>query len=93
MIRPFLEDNSLETTIALDDDFQSFKAFMAWGIPAVYIFNPDGDLVSAIHPEVLTGSLLEAVLLDQIPEVEQSRGWSDPEGAERYFRSLVEKNE
>ncbi len=91
MIRPFLENHPLETTVALDDDFKSFRSFMAWGIPAVYIFNPGGDLVSVIHPEDLSRRLLEAVLLDQIPEVEQSRGWSDPEGAEEYFRSLAEK--
>lgn len=90
MIAPVLEDNPLETAIGLDNDFATFKAFKAWGIPATYIFNPEGVLVSALHPMHLTAEVLETVLAGEIPDVEQSRGWEDPEGAEEYFRSLVE---
>ena len=92
-IRPFLLDHPLETTVAIDQDFQTFRSFKAWGIPAVYIFNSGGELVSVIHPEHLSEEIVEAVLEGQIPEVEQARGWPDPEGAEKYFRSLVEKTD
>ena len=90
MIRPFLEKHPLDTPIAIDNDFHSFKSFKAWGIPAVYIFNPTGDLVSVIHPEKLDREVIETVLNGQVPRVKQSRGWKDPEGAEKHFRSLLD---
>jgi len=92
-IRPFLQKHPLETTVAIDKDFQSFRSFKAWGIPAVYIFNSGGELVSVIHPEHLSEEIVEAVLEGQVPDVEQARGWPDPEGAESYFRSLIERDD
>jgi thiol-disulfide isomerase/thioredoxin len=89
-IQPVLDQHPLETTIGFDNDFATFSAFKAWGIPAIYIFNPEGRLVSALHPEDLTEQVLEEVLSGGIPDLEQSRGWPDPEGAEEYFRSLVD---
>lgn len=90
MTESVLVQNPLETPIGFDNDFTTFSSFRAWGIPATYIFDPEGTLVSALHPADLTSEVLDAVLAGKIPEVEQSRGWEDPEGAEEYFRSLVE---
>ena len=90
MIAPVLAQNPLETAVGFDNDFATFKAFSAWGIPATFIFNPEGVLGSALHPEHLTAEVLETVLAGEIPDVEQSHGWEDPEGAEEYFRSLVQ---
>lgn len=89
-IRPVLEQHPLETAVGFDNDFATFSAFRAWGIPATYISDPEGRLVSVLHPEHLTAEVLEAALAGEIPDVEQSRGWKDPEGAEEYFRSLVD---
>ena len=89
-IGPVLVQQPLETAIGFDNDFATFKSFSAWGIPATYIFDPEGILVSALHPDHLTAEVLEATLAGAIADVEQTHGWSDPAGAEEYFRSLVE---
>lgn len=87
-VRTFLAKHPLTTRIGLDHDFQTFASFGAWGIPAVYIFDRQGNVVSAQHPVHLTADVLEDVLAGRIPEVEQATGWEDPDGAEQYFRSL-----
>ena len=89
MIRPFLAEHRLDTEIGLDNDFATFRSFLAWGIPTVYIFDRQGVLLSATHPENLSRELIEGALEGEIPAVEQARGWPDPAGAEEYFRSLV----
>ena len=89
-IQPVLAQHSLETPLGFDRDFSTFRAFRAWGIPTTYIFNPDGELVSALHPADLSAAVLETVLAGEIPEVEQAAGWPDAEGAEEHFRSLVD---
>ncbi len=87
-IRSVLEHQPLITAIGFDNDLATFKAFQAWGIPA--IFDPEGIVVSALHPNHLTETVLETALAGDIPDVEQTRGWPDPEGAEEHFRSLLE---
>ena len=89
MIRPFLAKRPLETEIALDNDFATYKSFDAWGIPTVYVFDRQGTLLSAMHPEYLSAEVIAGALAGDIPPVEQARGWEDPAGAEEYFRSLV----
>ena len=91
MILPFLAKYPLETQVALDNDFNTFRSFKAWGIPAVYVFGKDGELLSVVHPEDLTQELIAGALAGDVPQIAQSRGWEDPEGAEEYFRSLVEQ--
>ncbi len=88
-IRPVLDEKPLDTAVGIDNDFATFVAFQAWGIPTVYIFNPEGRAVSVIGPSELSDELLEEVLAGEIPDVEQYRGWEDPEGAEEYFRSTL----
>jgi thiol-disulfide isomerase/thioredoxin len=92
MILPFLAKHRLETQVALDNDFATFRSFKAWGIPAVYIFDRQGELLSVVHPEDLNRELIAGAIAGKVPEVSQSRGWEDPAGAEEYFRSLVEQS-
>ena len=77
--------------MSLDNDFRTFKAFNAWGIPSVFIFDKKGDLAAVVYPEDLSISLLQTVLDGGIPNVEQEKAWDDPVGAEASFRALREK--
>jgi hypothetical protein len=72
--------------VGIDDDLATFRAFAAWGIPVVYIFDRGGKLVSAVHPDNLTPDVISAALRGEVPRVKQSTPWSDPRGAEEYFR-------
>lgn len=87
-IEPVLAEHPLKTAIGFDNDFATFRAFRAWGIPVTYVFDGDGVLLAALHPEHLTAEVLESALAGEIPDVEQTRGWPDPVGAEEHFRSL-----
>jgi thiol-disulfide isomerase/thioredoxin len=89
--KPVLERRRLDTTVGFDNDFRTFKAFDAWGIPAVYVFDRAGKLAAVVHPDKLDDKLIRAVLAGHVPNVEQERAWSDPKGAEWYFRSLRDK--
>ncbi len=91
MVRPFLEKHGLEVPVGLDDDFSTFQAYRAWGIPTLYVINPEGTIVSVASPFDVTEEVVEAVLAGGVPDIEQYEGWPDPQGAEEYFRSLVEK--
>lgn len=89
-IEPVLAEHPLKTAVGFDNDFATFRAFRAWGIPVTYVFDDSGVLLSALHPDHLTAEVLESALNGQIPDVEQARGWPDPEGAEEHFRSLLD---
>ena len=87
-VEPFLAEHRLETTVALDNDFAMFSAFKAWGIPYIVLVSPEGVVATVIHPNYLTEEVIREVLAGKVPDVQQHEGWSDPAGAEEYFRSL-----
>jgi hypothetical protein len=70
-----------------------FKSYEAWGIPMTVIVNKQGRIVSVLHPDHLNKSVISDVLSGKVPQVKPALPWSDPEGAENYFRSLVKKSE
>lgn len=82
----FLGTHPIDGEIGIDDSLATFKSFQAWGIPVVYVFGRDGRLLSAVHPTNLTADVLTAALRGEVPDVKQSTPWSDPRGAEEYFR-------
>ncbi len=90
--RSVLDENPLETAVCIDNDFATFVAFRAWGIPAAYVVNPEGVVVSVVGPWELTTEVVETILAGGIPDVEQNRGWPDPAGAEEHFRSTLNAN-
>ena len=81
----------LQTTVSLDNDLRTFKAFNAWGIPSVFVFDKKGSLAAVIYPEDLSATLIQTVLDGGIPKVEQEKAWDDPAGAEVSFRALRDK--
>jgi thiol-disulfide isomerase/thioredoxin len=90
-VEPVLKKFPLRTTVSLDNDFRTFKAFNAWGIPSVFIFDTKGNLAAVVYPEDLSLTLIRTVLNGGIPNVEQEKAWDDPKGAEASFRALREK--
>ena len=70
------DTNSLDI---LDNNFNTFRSFMAWGIPAAYIFGREGELLSVVHPEDLSQELIAGALVGDVPKVAQSRGRADDE--------------
>ena len=93
MVETFLRKHPIETIIGLDNDFSMFKSYKAWGIPMTVIVNKQGKIASVLHPDHLNKSVISDVLIGRVPKVEPALPWSDPEGAENYFRSLVKKSE
>jgi len=93
MVQKVLHKFPLETHIALDNDFRTFKSFQAWAIPAVYIFDAQGHLAAEVNARALNADLLNEVLAGRSPNVPQQNGWADPAGAESYFRSLRKEGE
>jgi thiol-disulfide isomerase/thioredoxin len=87
-VREFLQKHPLESEIGIDDSFSAFKSFAAWGIPVVFVFDRDGRLAAAVHPDHLSSAVLSKVLAGEVPEVPQSKPWDDPAGAETYFKKL-----
>lgn len=85
-VRGFLRDHPIESDVAIDDDLATFKTFKAWGIPVVFIFDSDGKLLTAVHPNKLTPAVLASAIKGAVPVIEQSMPWKDPDGAEKYFR-------
>ena len=92
-VSALLRDHPLRTTVGIDNDLATFKAFRAWGVPSVYIFDREGTVVSAIQAEDLTEAVVRDVLAGRIPQVKQNKGWDDPKGAEEYFRSTLKSEE
>ncbi len=89
MVRPFLTKHPMRSIVGSDNDFAMFRSYGAWGIPMVVIVSRDGRIVSIIHPNRLTGEILDQVLSRETPNTEPAKPWHDPVGAEKYFRSLV----
>lgn len=85
-VRRFLQAHPIDGDVGIDDALATFKSFQAWGIPVVYIFDRQGKLVAAVHPDNLVPGVISAALRGEIPDVKQSTPWSDPRGAEEYFR-------
>jgi thiol-disulfide isomerase/thioredoxin len=90
-VEPVLHKFPLQTTVSLDNDLRTFKAFNAWGIPSVFVFDRRGTLTAVIYPEDLSVALIQTVLDGGIPAVEQEKAWDDPAGAEASFRALRDK--
>lgn len=90
-VRDVLAKVPLNTKVALDRDFHTFKSFNAWGIPTVFIFDGAGKLVATAHPDDLNAAAIQAVLDGKTPSLAPAKAWSDPAGAETYFRSLRDK--
>ena len=90
-VEPVIRKHPLETTVCLDNDFRTFRAFNAWGIPSVFIFDKKGTLAAVVYPEDASPILIQTVLDGRIPAVEQEKAWDDPAGAEASFRAMREK--
>jgi thiol-disulfide isomerase/thioredoxin len=89
IVAPFLKKHPMNTTVCLDKDFTTFRSYKAWGIPMIVLVNKTGTIAAVIHPSHLTGDVIREVLSGSNPNVEQAQGWSDPKGAEKYFRSTM----
>ena len=87
-VREFLKEHPMAAEVAIDDSFNTFKTFRAWGIPVIFIFDVKGKLVATVHPNNLTPEVLYAALRGEVPKVKQAVAWHDPAGAENYFRKL-----
>jgi thiol-disulfide isomerase/thioredoxin len=87
-VREFLKEHPMAAEVAIDDSFNTFKTFRAWGIPVIFIFDFKGKLVATVHPSNLTPEVLYAALRGEVPKVKQAVAWHDPAGAENYFRKL-----
>ena len=87
-VQPVLEKHPLTAAVYLDNDFRTFKAFNAWGIPDLFVFDKDGRLAAVVYPKDLTEALLQEVIDGKVPKVQQEMAWGDAKGAEDYFRSL-----
>lgn len=87
-VREFLKEHPIASAVAIDDSFDTFKTFQAWGIPVIFIFDSKGKLVATTHPNNLTPEVISAALRGEVPQVKQAVPWSDPAGAENYFRKL-----
>lgn len=88
-IKPFIAKHKLDSAVGIDQDLKTFKSFQAWAIPAFYIFDRKGTVVSVILPTDLTREVLETALAGKVPQVKQVQGLDDPVQAEQYFRSLL----
>ncbi len=91
MVEPFLKRHGLEVPVGLDNDFAMFKSYQAWGIPTMFVINPDREIVTVTSPFNITPEVVMEFLDGGTPELEQYKGWQDPEGAEKYFRSLLDQ--
>jgi thiol-disulfide isomerase/thioredoxin len=87
-VTAFVAKHPLRTTIAVDDDFSDFRAYNAWGIPVAYVFDRSGKLAAVTHPDNLSADVINAVLAGHKPKAKPATPWSDPAGAEKYFKSL-----
>ncbi|HET6975862.1 MAG TPA: TlpA disulfide reductase family protein [Pyrinomonadaceae bacterium] len=87
-VREFLKEHPIASEVGIDDSFDTFKTFQAWGIPVIFIFDSKGKLVATTHPNNLTPEVISAALRGEVPQVKQAVPWSDPGGAENYFRKL-----
>jgi thiol-disulfide isomerase/thioredoxin len=91
MVERFVKEHPIGAIIGLDNDFAMFRTFKAWGIPMAVIIDAKGKIAAVLHPNKLSEAVLNDVLTGTTPDVETARPWSDPVGAEKYFRSLLKK--
>jgi len=91
MVEKFVKEHPMHTMIGLDNDFAMFKSYNAWGIPMTVVVSAKKKIACVIHPNKLDSWVLDEVLAGRVPSVEPARPWSDPKGAEEYFRSLIKK--
>ena len=87
-VREFLKEHPMDAEVVIDDSFNMFKTFQAWGIPVIFIFDTKGKLIATTHPNNLTPEVLTAALRGEVPQVKPAVPWNDPVGAESYFRKL-----
>jgi thiol-disulfide isomerase/thioredoxin len=87
--KAFLAKHPMTTAVAMDEDLTTFTSFIAWGIPMTYLVNIDGRIAAVVNPSRLTAADIRAVLHGKTPAIEQHPGWSDPIGAEKYFREQL----
>jgi hypothetical protein len=67
-----------------------FKAYDARAIPTMILINRNGKYAGRIHPNKLTGQIIDELLEGGIPDVPQvPPPLYDPERADRHFRSLL----
>lgn len=90
-VRALLTKMPLDTQVSLDNNFHTFEAFNAWGIPVIYIFDKTGRLAATTESNNLDAAAIQAVLDGKSPSLPPAESWSDPKGAEKYFRSLRDK--
>lgn len=90
-IVPFLKKKELNTIVAIDNDFHTFRAYSAWAIPNIVMIGKDGKIAGRIHPNKLTETVIDELLDGKIPKVEQTpENLFKPADAEKYFRSTLE---
>lgn len=91
-IIPFLEKKELNTIVAIDNDFHTFRAYSAWAIPNIVMIGKDGKIAGRIHPNKLTEAVIDELLDGKIPKVERTpENLFKPAEAEKYFRSTLEE--
>lgn len=92
MVEKFLMKHPMKSEVALDEDFAMFRSYNAWAIPNIVMINANGVIAGRIHPNRLTNDVIEELLEGKIPDIQQTReDLYEPDGAEKYFRSLLEK--
>jgi thiol-disulfide isomerase/thioredoxin len=89
IVTPFLAKHPMNSAVCIDKDFATFRSYKAWGIPMAVLVNKSGIIAAVVHPSRLTSEMIREVLSGATPRVEQAHGWSDPKGAEQYFRSTI----
>ncbi|MCX6169726.1 MAG: TlpA disulfide reductase family protein [Ignavibacteriales bacterium] len=91
-IIPLLKKNRLNTIIAMDNDFRTFRKYNAWAIPNIILIGRDGKISGRIHPNQLNEKVIDDLLNGRIPDVEQTpENLFKPDEAEKYFRSTLEE--
>lgn len=92
MVEKFLKKHPMKSEVALDTGFSMFRSYNAWAIPNIVMINAEGKIAGRIHPNRLTKNAIEELLEGKIPDVQQTReDLYEPEGAEKYFRSLMKE--
>jgi hypothetical protein len=91
-IIPLLNKNKLNSIIAMDKDFHTFKEYNAWAIPNIILIGRNGKIAGRIHPNKLNEKIIDDLLEGKIPDVKQTpENLFKPDEAEKYFRSTLEE--
>lgn len=92
LVSKFLVDHPMKSEVGLDEDFLLFKNYNAWAVPNIVMINSEGKIAGRIHPNYLTEEVIEVLLNGGIPDVKITpEDAFDPEKAEAYFRSFLQK--